>query len=29
MDWADVLERLIAGDDLNQAEAAAAMSSIM
>ena len=29
MDWADVLERLIAGEDLTQAEAAAAMGSIM
>jgi anthranilate phosphoribosyltransferase len=29
MDWADVLERLIAGQDLTHAEAAAAMGSIM
>jgi anthranilate phosphoribosyltransferase len=29
MDWAEVLERLIAGHDLSQAEAAAAMGSIM
>ena len=29
LDWAEVLEQLIAGHDLSQAEAAAAMSSIM
>jgi len=29
LDWAEVLEKLIAGDDLTQTEAAAAMASIM
>lgn len=29
LDWADVLERLIAGEDLSQTEAATAMGSIM
>ncbi|MBV8162482.1 MAG: anthranilate phosphoribosyltransferase [Acidimicrobiia bacterium] len=29
LDWADVLERLIAGDDLSHGDAAAAMASIM
>ncbi len=29
LDWADVLERLIAGEDLSQGEAAEAMASIM